>query len=144
MVYLPYCPSWLSLSSWFHTHNSQIRSVGTVACRMLRWASTHRGLSVGSAAQNTQEEKGKLLCGQLGRAVVKSPDKCPLEALSSAAMVRRKRKIMFFGRIFHYFFNGINSNSLLDVPLRGMITAAYGNQGCCTLVINLLCTCIIG
>lgn len=50
VVYLPYCPLWLSLSSWFHAHNSQIHSVRTVACLMLRWASMHRGLSVGSAA----------------------------------------------------------------------------------------------
>lgn len=54
---------------------------------------------------------------------------CPLGAVSSAAMVRMKRKMMlFFGMHFHYllyegFFSGINSNSLLDVPLCGMITA---------------------
>lgn len=92
----------------------------------------HRILLAGSAAENTQEEKGKILCGQLGRAVVGSPDKRPLGALSSAAMVSLKRRtMMVFGMFSHCllyaFFNEINLNSLLDVPLCGMITAEYGS-----------------
>ena len=71
--------------------------------------------------EHTEGKGKKFLCGQLGRAVVGSPDNCPPGALSCAAMVRMKRKMMGFWHAFpllHAFFNGISSNCLLGVPLR--------------------------
>lgn len=69
-------------------------TVGAVACRVL--SHTLRVVWAGSAHEGTQKERGKLLCGQQGRAVLGSPARCPLGCLSCAAVVRMKRKMMIF------------------------------------------------
>lgn len=101
-----------------NSHNSYSHCWG-FACRML--SHTLRVEWAGSAHEDTQKERGKLLCGQQGRAVLGSPARCPLGCLSCAAMVRIKKKMMIFPACFptiHYMFffpNGINPNFLLDV-----------------------------